>query len=43
MVTVFYFVSVCLFALIGVHLIGGLDNVCMYRYREINEITGDIE
>ena len=43
MVTVFYFVFVCLFALIGVHLIGGLDNVCMYRYREINQATGDIE
>lgn len=43
MVTVFYSASMCLFALIGVHVIGGLDNVCMYRHMERNATTGDIE
>ena len=42
MVTVFYFAFMCLFALIGVHVIGGLDGVCMYRYME-NETSGNIE
>ena len=36
MVTMFYFVFVFLFALIGVHTIGGLDYVCLY-----NKTLGD--
>ena len=31
MVTVFYFIFVFIFALIGIHVIGGLDYVCVYK------------
>ena len=29
-VTIFYIAFVFLFALIGVHIIGGLDHICVY-------------
>ena len=31
MVTGFYFIFVFIFALMGVHIIGGLEYVCTYR------------
>ena len=41
MVTMFYFIFVCLFAIMGVHFIGGLEQVCMYKNTYLDE-TGDI-
>ena len=34
MVSIFYFIFVFLFALVGVHWIGGLNNVCLYNVEE---------
>lgn len=31
MVTVFYFIFVFIFALLGVHIIGRLDRICVYN------------
>ena len=34
MVTIFYFIFVSVLALMGVHLIGGLNHACVYRTLE---------